>query len=238
MRDTTDIQGLTWYRQPVPRLMVYFRFKLAAFVLYMVLFFTAYFLLLKHPLFPVTPMPATALDRLIGFHPQTLVLYLSLWLYVSLAPSWLLDWEEILAYYWSVWGLGLVGCLMFLLWPTASPPPDVDWTRYPSFAFLKSVDDAGNACPSLHVAFALLSALWTDVLLKRMRAARWALLLNWGWCLGIVVSTMATKQHVALDAYAGALLGAAWFVLHRHWLLPLVRERAARRRLVTAGSGS
>jgi len=31
---------------------------------------------------------------------------------------------------------------------------------------------------------------------------------NWLWCMGIVYSTLATRQHVAVDAVAGALLGA------------------------------
>jgi len=32
-------------------------------------------------------------------------------------------------------------------------------------------------------------------------------LLNVAWCLGIVYSTLATKQHVLLDVIPGALLG-------------------------------
>jgi membrane-associated phospholipid phosphatase len=32
--------------------------------------------------------------------------------------------------------------------------------------------------------------------------------LNWIWCLGILYSTVATRQHVFLDVLAGAALGA------------------------------
>jgi membrane-associated phospholipid phosphatase len=235
MRDAAGIESLSWPRQMVPRLLTHFRYKVVGFVLYMVLFFAAYFALLRHPLFPVTQMPLTALDQLVPFCPPGLVLYLSLWFYVSLGPSWIIDRDEVEACLWSLIGMGLSGCAVFLLWPNAVPAPQVDWSRYPSFAFLKTVDDAGNACPSLHVAFAVFSAFYIGMMLQRMGAAAWVRALNWAWCLGIVWSTMAIRQHVALDVYAGSLLGSAWFALHRRAVLPLLRGRAARRLAAAAG---
>ena len=227
MRDAAEIGAMVWYRQPLRRLMWHLPAKVAGLVLYMVVFFAAYFALLRHPLFPVAQVPLTALDRLVPFCPQALVLYLSLWWYVSLAPSWLTAWDELNAYLWSVIGLGLSGCAFFLFWPNAMPPPQVDWSLHPGFAFLKTVDDAGNACPSLHVAFAVFTALYSGVLLRQMRAPAWVGLLNWAWCLGIVWSTMAVRQHVALDVYGGSLLGATWFLLHRRVVVPLLCRRAA-----------
>jgi membrane-associated phospholipid phosphatase len=41
---------------------------------------------------------------------------------------------------------------------------------------------------------------------------------NWLWCLGILYSTVAIRQHVALDVLAGAGLGAAVAVVHLRWL--------------------
>jgi membrane-associated phospholipid phosphatase len=40
-------------------------------------------------------------------------------------------------------------------------------------------------------------------------------LINGGWCSAIVYSTLATRQHVAVDIAAGLLLGglAAWLSL-------------------------
>lgn len=226
MLEPAQIEALAWYRQPVRRLMWRLPWKAAGLVLYMVLFFAVYFALLRHPLFPVVRVPLTALDRLVPFCPQALVLYLSLWCYVSLAPSWLIDWDELIAYLWSVIGLGLNGCAFFLFWPNAVTPLPVDWSLHPDFAFLKTVDGAGNACPSLHVAFAVFSALYAGLMLRRMRAPVWMALLNWAWCLGIVWSTLAIRQHVALDAYAGALLGGAWFLLARRVVAPLLSRRA------------
>jgi len=81
-------------------------------------------------------------------------------------------------------------------------------------ARLQSVDGSGNACPSLHVAFAVFSALELDRILRRMGAHGLARGLSWGWCAGILYSTLATRQHVAIDLFAGAALGVAGAVLH------------------------
>ena len=175
---------------------------------YITLFMVTYFTLLRHPAFPVTLMSLTDLDRLIPFTPWSMVLYASLWLYISLVPS-LLTWRELPPYLAAVTLLSLTGFMFFFFWPTAVPRPDIDWSRYPSVAFLKAVDASGNACPSLHVAFAVLTALWLQKLLLQLRAPRAVQALSALWCLGILWSTLAIKQHVALDLYAGAALGAA-----------------------------
>lgn len=172
-------------------------------------FMFLYFTLLRHPLFPVTVMPLTGLDRLIGFVPWSLGLYAMLWIYISLVPGLLWSWNEMREYLLQVTLLGLFGFAVFLFWPTAVPDALIDWSTQPSVAFLKSIDAAGNACPSLHVAYAVLTGIWLQRLGRHLGAATWLQVLNWLWCLGILYSTLATKQHVALDLYAGALLGAA-----------------------------
>ncbi|HEX3729616.1 MAG TPA: phosphatase PAP2 family protein, partial [Opitutaceae bacterium] len=74
--------------------------------------------------------------------------------------------------------------------------------------WLKSVDASDNACPSLHAAFALFSAIWLHRILRRVGAPHPLKLLNGLWCAGILYSAMALKQHVAVDILAGAALGA------------------------------
>ncbi len=182
---------------------------------FIALFFVAYFLLLHFPLFPVTVMPITALDRWIGFHPWAIVLYFSLWVYVCLPPTLCASRPALLRYLAAVSVLSLVAMLVFLFWPTATPAFHIDWQRYPSFDFLKSVDLARNACPSLHAGFAVFSGLWLMRQLRQLRAPATVRILNVLWCLAILYSTIATRQHVALDIYAGAILGVAVFVLHR-----------------------
>lgn len=196
------------------------------FAAYLTVFMVVYFVLLRHPLFPVTVMPLTALDRAIGFAPWSLVFYASLWLYISLVPSFLRVWEEMRVYLIQTTALGCIGFVLFLLWPTAAPAPDIDWSQHPSVAFLKAVDASGNACPSLHVAFAVLTLVWMQRLLRHIAAPAWLQVLNLLWCLGILYSTLATKQHVALDLYAGALLGYAitWLPPRPFFLAPYPRR--------------
>ena len=81
--------------------------------------------------------------------------------------------------------------------------------------FLKNIDAAGNACPSLHVATAFFSGIWFQHLMRRFGAPPWILMINWIWCIAIVYSTVAVRQHVAVDAIAGLVLGgvAAWLSL-------------------------
>ncbi len=163
-------------------------------------------------------MPLTAVDRLIGFRPAALPLYLSLWFYVSLAPALLIVRRELVSYSLAAIGLSAIGLGIFLLWPTAVPRPDVDWSQHPTVAMLKSADATGNACPSLHVAFAVFTAIWFARLLRQMEAGRFVRALNWLWCVGILYSTIAIRQHVSLDVLAGAVLGAAVAVVHLRWL--------------------
>lgn len=210
--------GIAAGRQIATRLRTWWPAKLAGITLGMTAFFAAYFWLLNHPQFPVTIMPLTAADRLIAFRPSALPLYLSLWVYVPLVPALLTDRRELasLGLAWVV--LSVAGLGIFLVWPTAVPAPDIDWSRHPSVAFLKSADAGGNACPSLHVAFAVFTAIWLARLLPRMGAGPLARGLNWLWCLGILYSTVATRQHVALDVIAGTALGAAVAFAHLRWL--------------------
>lgn len=192
-------------------------FKAAGTTAFMTLFFWGYLSLLHQPLFAVTVMPLTVIDRWVGFQPVFLPFYLSLWLYVSLPPAFLQSRRELLAYGWHVGLLCLLGLLVFLLWPTVIPETRIDWASFPGVSALKTLDAAGNAFPSLHVATAVFSALWLHRQLPEMGAGRGLLLFNAVWCLAIVYSTLAIKQHVFLDVLAGLLLGggAALWSLRR-----------------------
>ncbi|MCC2657804.1 MAG: methyltransferase type 11 [Panacagrimonas sp.] len=180
-------------------------------------FFLGYFLLLHHPLRPVTWMPVTALDRWITFQPAALWIYVSLWLYVALPPGLLTDRRELRDHHVAMILLSLAGMAVFLVWPTASPVSAIDWMAYPPFGPVIDADAPGNALPSLHAAFAVFSAMALDRLLRRFGAPRWPRLLNALWASAIVYSTLATRQHVAVDAAAGALLGAVAAALLARW---------------------
>lgn len=171
-------------------------------------FMAVYFLLLKHPQYPVTQMPLTGFDRWVGLVPWAVYPYLSLWLYIALVPGLLYLRREMLRYGLAAGIIGLIGCTVFYFWPTAVPYAGGDFSAWPVLAMLKSTDQAGNACPSLHVAFAVLTLMRLHGMLRWIRAPRWVHAGNLLWGALIVWSTMATQQHVALDVMAGAILGA------------------------------
>src|SRR5580658_1323793 len=102
-------QKTAWHRQLGARLKAHWRFKLAASVIMTAGFFSAYFLFLYFPIFPVTQMPVTVIDRLVGFWSTSLLIYITLWIYVPLG-SWLLDdRRELITYSAALTGLGMVG---------------------------------------------------------------------------------------------------------------------------------
>ena len=174
------------------------------------LFFIGYFHLLRQPVNPVTMMPLTALDRLIPFQPEALIAYFSLWVYIGVAPGLQLTFRELASYGVWVGALCLTGLGLFYLWPTQIPPIATDATDFPGFAILQGVDAAGNACPSMHVAVAIFTALWVEHLLRQAGAPVVLRVINWTWFAAIAYSTLAVKQHVVLDVVAGALLGMAF----------------------------
>jgi len=157
-------------------------------------FFVAYFWLLNHPMFPVTVMPLIWLDRVIEFRPEAVFVYVTLWVYVALPAALFPDRRSLVSF--------------------ALAHFDIDWAQYPNFTKLKTADLAGNACPSLHVAFAVFAGIWLDRQLREIGFGAGLRGINWLWCFGIVYSTIAVRQHVALDALAGALLGTAVALLH------------------------
>lgn len=217
---------LPWYRQLPLRLLPLFWLKAIGTTVFMTLFFTAYLHLLKSPARAVTEMPLTAVDRWLDFNPSALPAYLSLWLYTSLPPALMIEWRDLVRYGGSIGGVCLVGLAFFYWFPTSVPPAMVDWSLYPGFDFLKKIDTAGNACPSLHVAAAVFSGVWLHRQLSEMAAGRWVLLVNATWGAAILYSTLATKQHVFLDLAAGLLLGLVGAWLSLRWIAPPVRPAA------------
>lgn len=213
----STVPEASWLRQASLRSQWYWPIKALGTPAAIIAFLWVYFLLLHHPLFPVTVMPLTPLDRWIAFQPWSIVPYASLWIYISLAGVLLYGRQEVTVYLAAVITLSLAGFLIFLLWPTAIPAPHIAWAHYPSVAFLKSVDAAGNACPSLHAAFAALTAVWLHRQFGIIGAPRMLRVLNIIWCLLILYSTLATKQHVAVDLAAGVTLGLGVALLFQSW---------------------
>lgn len=194
-----------------------FWFKLLGTSAFIALFFLFYLYLLKHPAYPVVVMPLTFIDTIVPFSPMALPVYVSLWLYVSLPVMLLRSRVEIVRYGCWIGGMCAIALAVFYFFPNAVPPANIDWSSYPSVEFLKHVDAAGNACPSLHVATAVFTAILLHHSMTKLGVGRLAVWLNLFWCAAIAYSTLATKQHVVIDMIAGAALGAgvAWRAIPR-----------------------
>ncbi|RYF35141.1 MAG: phosphatase PAP2 family protein [Comamonadaceae bacterium] len=189
-----------------------FLLKLAGTSVFIWLFFIAYFHLLRHPAQPPMVMPLTPLDHWIPFQPKTLFAYLSLWLYVGVAPGLQRSFRELLVY--GVWAVTLcvAGLTVFYLWPTAVPALTIDVSGYPGFAMLQGVDATGNAFPSMHVAIAMFTVIHLESVFRDTCSPALFRWLNFLWFAAIVWSTLAIRQHVVLDVVGGSVLGLlfAW----------------------------
>ena len=207
-----------WLRSLHTRVATLWWLKALGNTVFLVVFFQLYLWLQKNPLFAVTQIPATALDDWIGFQPWTITLYLSLWVYTALPVALQPDKPRLMRYAGTISVLCLVALLVFLVWPTSvSDAVGVRPASNGLFAMLYAVDSTGNACPSLDVAASVMSCMWLQAILTLVRAPAWLNAVNVAWCLGIVFSTLATKQHLLLDVLAGVALGIGigWASLRR-----------------------
>ncbi|MGB2902144.1 MAG: hypothetical protein WBB96_01790, partial [Candidatus Dechloromonas phosphoritropha] len=105
---------------------------------FMLLFFAGYFGVMRHPLAPPTVMPLTIIDEWIPFTPAAFGAYVSLWVYVSLAPAFLPDRRQLLGYGLWIGTLCLFCLVVFWLWPTTIPQDSVDWAAHPGRPDLRS----------------------------------------------------------------------------------------------------
>jgi membrane-associated phospholipid phosphatase len=155
-------------------------------------------------------------DGWIVFTPLALIPYLSLWVYCALPVILMPTRKRLLNYGFWIGAMCLLALAIFYWVPNAVPPANIDWAQYPGMAFLKGVDAAGNACPSLHVATAVYSSLWLYWLMEAL-GLRWrAQGIQLLWAIAIVYSTMATKQHVFWDVLGGTALGVV-FAMCARW---------------------
>ena len=207
--------------------------KALGITLFCWIFFVAYFHLLRHPQAPPLQMPLTALDHAIGFAPWAFAPYVSLWFYVGIPVVLQANLRHAIVYGGWAAALCLAGLACFYFLPTTIPQltRTTDMAVHLGFSVLQGVDAAGNACPSLHVATGLFSALWIERLLRDVHAPAWPRAVNGAWFLLIAYSTLAIKQHVMLDVVAGALLGAVFGAASLSWWGRLAQGAAAPERL-------
>jgi len=176
-------------------------------------FYGGYFSLQRWPLFPPRLIGAGALDRAIPFDPRWVPVYLSLIFFIPIAP-WLMDSkEQVEDYCLALLAIMFIGFGIFFLWPTRCSRPPLAEGAGLLIRSLRGVDSDLNACPSLHAAFALYSALLCNQLFKSMGDRGWVRALFWLWTGLILFATLATKQHMSLDLFSGGCLGLVGYGL-------------------------
>jgi len=171
-------------------------------------FFPLYFWIMKNA-GQAWVLPLTAFDRLIAFWPAVLPIYLSLWGYIALPVLLAKDKRELWSFSFGCAAMTALALVVFWFMPTAIPNFTIDATPGTSLHFLKTVDSAGNAFPSLHVSFSVFTCIVLARQLRDAGAPAWLRLFNVAWAVAIVYSTMAVRQHVLIDVLGGLALGLA-----------------------------
>jgi membrane-associated phospholipid phosphatase len=187
------------------------RFKLQLYLVLSVAFSVVYFSLQRFPLFASRTLPLTALDRAIGFHPETIYVYQSVYLLVPLFPFLARTRGELKQYTLGFAWLCGISFLIFAFVPIAGPRPD-DETHVAMFRLMTKYDWKVNAMPSLHVGLATYSLLFGYQLSQTDQDLRLLVWIGVAWASLIAYAALATKQHYAADMPPGVVL--AW-VAHR-----------------------
>jgi hypothetical protein len=170
-----------------------------------------YFALQRFALLPARALRPTALDGAIAFDPHWIAAYLSLALLVPLAPLLAADRDALARYARGLAVLCLACFAVFLLFPVAGPRPLAAEGDHALYRWLVGVDRPTNSLPSLHAGLTVYSLLFAARALRGafpagVRRALFAAGALWG--AAILYSTLATKQHWALDLPPGVLLAA------------------------------
>lgn len=150
--------------------------------------------------------PALVFDRALPLQPAWALVYGAVYLFLILLPIFVVRQEGLIRRtfltYLTVWSIAYI---VFLLYPTRAPRPDVvDGEGFAVWGlrFLYSADPPYNCFPSLHVAHSFVSAIACARVHRKVGiAAIVAASL-------VAVSTLFTKQHYLVDIAAG--IGLAW----------------------------
>ena len=182
-----------------------------------------YFTLQTLGVFPKRDIPETALDRVIAFAPEWTPVYLSVCLLVPLSVLSATRRDELSAFARGLTALCVTCFAGFLFFPAAGPRPgpEVIAGLSGSYPWLISIDGAKNAFPSLHAALTVFCLGFALDVLRAGPTGR-GIALFWGGA--ILFSTLATKQHFALDIAVGGAVGAVALAWSRRTMSESIRS--------------
>lgn len=160
-----------------------------------------------------TYAPETAFDRAIPLRPEWMLVYGSLYVFVIVLPLLVVRQPDLLRRAMQGYLLVMIVAYAgFLLYPTAAPRPaslPVDGFASWVLTIAYAVDPPYGCFPSLHVAYAFVSAFACG----RVHRGVGVVAMLWAGLIG--VSTLFTKQHYVVDVVAGAIAAGGaylWFL--------------------------
>jgi len=185
--------------------------RVAAVIVGGALVIALYLLPSRLQLRPAITLDRSFIDAWVPFLDWTIWVYLSEYPFMVLAVWLGTDDRERSRLFYAFILAAVVGLAIFVLWPTAvaRESPGSDGVTGLLWHWLYSVDTPANALPSLHVANTCLAA----ARLRRCGGA-WRIMAP-VWAALIVLSTLTTKQHYAIDIAGGIALAAVCFVVVR-----------------------
>jgi membrane-associated phospholipid phosphatase len=170
----------------------------------------AYLLIQRTIVFPTHSLPFFWIDRVIPFQPSWVWAYLSLHLLHPIGPLLTRSRKDLVRYTRGIAFLFVFGLFCFVILPAAGPRPANESGHW-LYDRLISVDRPFNSFPSLHAAcavYAVLYAAYASADSSRPGLRKVLLSLAWLWVALILYSTVATRQHFAIDLLPGIFL--AW----------------------------
>jgi len=201
--------------------------KAAGTALYISVFFHYYFVLIRNPSHPVLMVPLTPFDLWLPFQPWAFWPYVSEWVFICLPAALQPNLPRLLFHGAAAAVLCAIGIASYYYLPSSFVYATPTWPAGHVGAFLTQMDETRNVFPSMHVAFACFACVWLASAMRSMGAPAWLRVANIVWCLLIVYSTLAIKQHVFWDAAAGLAVGLPWGWASNRWAMSAARNRPA-----------
>lgn len=158
-----------------------------------------------------TALAPSALDGAVPFLDWSVWVYLSQFLLIASGILFARDDLDRSHTFYALLVATVLAAPFFIAWPTTVPrvAPGADGITGLAWRLLHLADTPANCFPSLHVALAVISA-------RALWRRGWQTLAT-VWPILIAISTLTTRQHVALDVPGGLVLG-----IFAIWLTPRI----------------
>lgn len=178
------------------------KLKLRVFVEVALFVIVPYFLLEYFPPFSAHIMQFSFIDNYIPFNSQSIWLYQSLYLFIVIRTFTMTNLNTFIQYASMFTLSAALSFVVFFFYPTICPRPSAENTHWIYSNFVKW-EKPLNAFPSMHVSLVLTTCFFT---LYDQRCSKLYKLLGVVWTIGIIFSTLQSKQHVALDIVGGCIV--------------------------------